>query len=159
MSERHRLLLLAARSAEELRAQLAVDDHMLLERDDVQRAPLSGPYRLAIVDADPRRLARARRIVESGAPWRGRNDIWFTASPLLGEGGRNVALIFPGIEQRFEPAVDDVAAHFRLPHRELAGSEQSVLQRSISLLAVGRLLDAALRRRHSTCRRCRTQYR
>jgi malonyl CoA-acyl carrier protein transacylase/phosphopantetheinyl transferase len=146
MSERHRLLLLAASTAQELRAQLAVDEQLLLERDDVQRAPSGGPYRLAIVDADTRRLTRARRIVEGGAPWRGRNDIWFTASPLLGEGGGSVALIFPGIEQRFEPVVDDVAAHFRLPRPELAGSEQSVLRRSISLLAVGRLLDAALRR-------------
>jgi malonyl CoA-acyl carrier protein transacylase/phosphopantetheinyl transferase len=146
MSERHRLLLLAAHSAEELRAQLAVDDQLLLERDDVQRAPSSGPYRLAILDADPRRLARARRIVAGSAPWRGRNDIWFTAAPLLGTGGGGVALIFPGIEQRFEPVVEDVAAHFRLPCPELAGSEQSVLQRSMSVLAVGRLLDGALRR-------------
>jgi malonyl CoA-acyl carrier protein transacylase/phosphopantetheinyl transferase len=146
MSERHRLLLLAANTVQELRAQLAVDEQVLLERDDVQRAPSGGPCRLAILDADPRRLTRARRIVESGVPWRGRNDIWFTTSSLLGEGGGGVALIFPGIEQRFEPVVDDVAAHFRLPRPELAGSEQSVLRRSISLLAVGRLLDAALRR-------------
>src|ERR1700724_1181928 len=146
MSERHRLLLLAARSAEELRAQLAVDDQLLLERDDVQRAPSGGPYRLAIVDADARRLSRARRIVEGRASWRGRNDIWFTASPLLGSIGGGVALIFPGIEQRFDPMVDDVASHFHLPRPELADSAESVLRRSISLLAVGRLLDAARRR-------------
>ena len=147
MSGRHRSLLLAAGSAEELRAQLAVDDDLLLDRDDVQRAPSGGgPYRLAIVDADARRLTRARRIVEGGAPWRGRNDIWFTASPLLREGRGSIALIFPGIEQRFEPVVDDVAVHFRLPRPEFAGSEESVLRRSISLLAVGRLLDAALHR-------------
>jgi malonyl CoA-acyl carrier protein transacylase/phosphopantetheinyl transferase len=146
MSECHRLLLLAASSAEDLRAQLAVDDQLLIQRDDVQHAPSSGPYRLAIVDADARRLARARRIIEGGAPWRGRNDIWFTALPLLGESGGSVALIFPGIEQRFDPIVDDVAAHFRLARPELAGNEDSVLRRSISLLAVGRLLDAALRR-------------
>jgi malonyl CoA-acyl carrier protein transacylase len=146
MSECHRLLLLAASSAEDLRAQLAVDDQLLIQRDDVQHAPSSGPYRLAIVDADARRLARARRIIEGGAPWRGRNDIWFTALPLLGERGGRVALIFPGIEQRFDPIVDDVAAHFRLARPELAGNEDSVLCRSISLLAVGRLLDAALRR-------------
>ena len=146
MSERHRLLLLAARSAEELRAQLAVNDQLLLERDDVQRAPSGGPYRLAIIDADARRLARARRIVEGDAPWRGRHDIWFTAAPLLEDGRGSVALIFPGVEQRFDPVVDDVAAHFRLPRPEIVGSEQSMLRRSISLLAVGRLLDAALRR-------------
>jgi malonyl CoA-acyl carrier protein transacylase/phosphopantetheinyl transferase len=146
MSEHHRLLLLAATSAQELRAQLAVDEQLLLERDDVQRAPSGGPYRLAVVDADTQRLTRARRIVEGGVPWRGRHDIWFTVSPLLGEGRGSVALIFPGIEQRFEPVLDDVAAHFRLPRPQLAGSEEAVLRRSISLLAAGRLLDAGLRR-------------
>jgi malonyl CoA-acyl carrier protein transacylase/phosphopantetheinyl transferase len=146
MSERHRLLLLAAGSAEELRAQLAVDDQLLVQRDDVQHAPVGGPYRLAIVDPDARRLSRARRIVEGGAPWRGRNDIWFTASPLAGVNGGGIALIFPGIEQRFEPMVDDVAAHFRLLRPEVAGNAESVLRRSISLLAVGRLLDTTLRR-------------
>jgi malonyl CoA-acyl carrier protein transacylase/phosphopantetheinyl transferase len=146
MSERHRLLLFAADSAQELHAQLTVDDQLLLARDDVQRAPTGGPYRLAIVDADARRLSRARRIVEGNAPWRGRNDIWFTASPLLGVNRSGVALIFPGIEQRFDPTVDDLAAHFHLPRPDLANSEASVLRRSISLLGVGGLLDTALRR-------------
>ena len=72
--------------------------------------------------------------------------MWYANAPLLGEGRGSVAFVFPGIEQRFEPVVDDVAAHFRLPRPELAGSERSVLEHSISLLAVGRLLDAALRR-------------
>ena len=146
MSERHRLLLLAGRSAEELRVQLAVNDQSLLERDDVQHAPSAAPYRLAIVDADARRLAHARRIVQGAASWRGRQDIWFTSAPLLGDNRGSVALIFPGVEQRFEPVIDDVVAHFRLPRPEIAGGEESVLRRSISLLAVGRLLDAALRR-------------
>ncbi|MDB5039997.1 MAG: Beta-ketoacyl synthase [Candidatus Eremiobacteraeota bacterium] len=146
MSERHRLLLLAARSADGLRAQLAHDDQHLIERDDVERVPAAGPYRLAIVDADARRLALARRVAGGDTPWRGRNDVWYANAPLLGEGRGSVAFVFPGIEQRFEPVVDDVAAHFRLPRPELAGSERSVLEHSISLLAVGRLLDAALRR-------------
>ena len=146
MSERHRLLLLAASSGDELRAQLAQDDRTLIERDDVAHAPGAGPYRLAIVDADARRLALARRVAGGDAPWRGRNDVWYSRASLLGAGGGTLAVVFPGIEQRFEPEIDDVAAHFRLPRPHVAGSEQSVLKRSISLLAVGRLLDEALRR-------------
>ncbi|HYZ17505.1 MAG TPA: acyltransferase domain-containing protein, partial [Candidatus Acidoferrum sp.] len=146
MSERHRLLLLAAPSPEALRAQLEVDDALLIARDDVDRPPSGGPVRLAIIDADARRLALARRLVRAQTPWRGRNDVWYSAAPLLGDGRGTIALLFPGIEQRFEPVVDDIASHFRLPAPDLAGSGDSVLQRSISLLAVGRLLDAALRR-------------
>lgn len=145
MRERHRLLLLAANTRDALRAQLEQDDRDLIERDDVGAAPAAGPYRLAIVDADARRLTLARRVAGGDTPWRGRNDVWYTGAPLLGAGGGTIALVFPGIEQRFAPVVDDVAAHFRLPHPELAGSERSVLQRAISLLAVGRLLDDVLR--------------
>jgi hypothetical protein len=146
MSERHRLLLLSGRSAEELRVQLAVNDQSLLERDDVQHVPSGGPYRLAIVDADARRLARARHILQGDAPWRGRQDIWFTSAPLLGQDRGSVALVFPGVEQRFDPVIDDIATHFRLPRPDFVSGDTSVLRRSISLLAVGRLLDAALRR-------------
>ncbi len=146
MNESGRLLLLAAHSRDGLLAQLAADDAALIARDDVDRAPPDGPLRLAIVDADARRLALARRLAAGETPWRGRNDVWYTPSPLLGEGRGTIALIFPGIEQRFEPAVVDVAAHFRLPMPELADSGDSVLRRAISLLSVGRLLDAALHR-------------
>jgi phosphopantetheinyl transferase len=139
MNECDRLLLVAARSAEDLRAQLAVDDRLLLERDDVGCVPSGGPYRLGIINADAKRLARARRILEGDAPWRGRHDIWFTVEPLLSEGRGSVAIVFPGVEQRFDPVVDDVASHFGLPAPELVGDDPSVLR-------VGRLLDTALRR-------------
>lgn len=144
----NRLLLLAGYSREELRAQLAADSQSLLERDDTdaQHSISGGPYRLAIVNADAQRLALAQRIVEGGTPWRGRKDIWFTSSPLIdGHEGR-VALIFPGLEQRFEPVLEDIATHFDLPCPDLANSRRSVREHSIALLAVGRLLDEALRR-------------
>jgi acyl transferase domain-containing protein len=141
-----RFLLFAGSCLEELQAQLAVDDQILLEWDNLHCPPPAGPYRLAIVNANAQRLALARRVVASGTPWRGRKDVWFTAFPLLGEGGERVAFLFPGLEQRFEPAIDDVAAHFGLPCPDLKGVEQSVREHSIALLGIGRLLDAALRR-------------
>ena len=146
MSERCRLLLLAGRNLEELRVQLAVDDQVLLKRNDSDCAPYGGPYRLALIDADAQRLARARQITETQECWKGRHDIWFTAAPLLGDNRGRLAFVFPGVEQRFDPAVDDVAMHFSLPRPELMGTEHSVLRRSISVLAVGRLLDTAVRR-------------
>src|ERR1700761_7629859 len=125
-----RLLLLTGRSREELREQLATDSQLLFERDDLQNQPPDGPYRLAILNADTRRLELAQRVVEGGVPWRGRKDVWFTTSSLLGEAGGSVALIFPGLEQRFEPMVEDVAAHFHLPNLDLTNSKISVRQHS-----------------------------
>ncbi|HTJ24633.1 MAG TPA: acyltransferase domain-containing protein, partial [Candidatus Limnocylindria bacterium] len=147
MVDGHRLLLLAGRDADELRTQLAADEAELLARDDAAHAPTGGPCRLAIVDPDARRLALARRVVERGAPWRGRNDVWFSATPLLGAGGGTIAFVFPGVEQRFEPVLDDIAAQLALPLPVLGGEELAVvLRRSIGLLGLGRFLDAALRR-------------
>lgn len=141
-----RILLFAGSSLRELQAQLAVDNQALLQRDDVHCPPSGGPYRLAIVNADAQRLELARRVLEKGTPWRGRKDLWFATLPLIGEDGGRVAFLFPGLEQRFGPLVEDVAAHFQLPCPDLSRAEHSVREHSIALLATGQLLDTALRK-------------
>jgi acyl transferase domain-containing protein len=141
-----RILLFAGSSLRELRAQLAVDDQALLQRDDIHCPPSGGPYRLAIVNANTQRLDLARRVVDKVTPSRGRKDVWFTTFPLIEERSGKVAFLFPGLEQRFEPAVEDVAAHFQLPCPDLKSAERSVREHSITLLATGQLLDTALRK-------------
>ena len=63
-----RILLFAGSSLRELRAQLAVDDQALLQRNDIQRPPSGGPYRLAIVNANAQRLDLARRSLAALRP-------------------------------------------------------------------------------------------
>ena len=140
-----RLLLFAARSPEELQAQL-FDREFLLQRDDIHSPPRGGPCRLAILNANEQRLALAHRLLQAGVPWRGRKDVWFTPRPVIEKGSDRVAFIFPGLEQRFDPALDDIAAHFDLPCPDLHDAGQSVRQHSIALLATGQFLDRALRR-------------
>ena len=135
-----RVLLLAGATTADLARQL--DDPGLLERADTHAA--GGPCRLAIVGADARRLDLARRIVAQGRPWRGRNDVWFTASPLLGPGRGRLAFVFPGLEQSFAPRVDDVADHFGLARPVL--NAEGLGEFGLRVVAVGRVLDAALRR-------------
>ncbi|MGH3934410.1 MAG: 4'-phosphopantetheinyl transferase superfamily protein [Pseudonocardiaceae bacterium] len=146
LSGAERVLLLAGSTAAELSRQLQQPDADLLDRDDTSAPPAGGPCRLAIVAPTARRLALTRRIVTQGTPWRGRDDVWFTATPLLPEPapGR-LAFIFPGLEQEFEPRVDDVADHFGLDRPDLSGTD--VLGRhGLGVFAVGRLLDTALRK-------------
>ncbi|MBV8542764.1 MAG: polyketide synthase dehydratase domain-containing protein [Pseudonocardiales bacterium] len=140
-----RVLLLAGRTPAELARQLEVPDAGLLDRDDVGAPPAGGPCRLAIVAPTARRLTLARRILEQGTPWRGREDIWFTAAPLRSASTPGqLAFVFPGLEQGFEPRVDDVADHFGLARPQLGDS--TVLGRhGLGVFTVGRLLDAALR--------------
>ncbi len=144
-SRPERVLLLAASTPTELARQLRVPDPDLLDRDDTSAPPGSGPCRLAIVAPTARQLTLARRIVEQGKPWRGRDDVWFTAAPLHPEPapGR-LAFVFPGLEQGFEPRTDDVADHFGLDRPNLG--DTAVLGRhGLGVFTVGRLLDAALR--------------
>ncbi|TVL88747.1 beta-ketoacyl synthase N-terminal-like domain-containing protein [Streptomyces sp. SAJ15] len=147
VSEPERVLALAAETADELAEVLAADDSTVLA------APRGdGPVRLGVVAPTGRRLALARRMVAAGRPWRGRNDIWFAPAPLLGGAapGR-LAFVFPGLEGEFEPRVDGVAEHFRLPPEAGGGRDGRVRvgdvgRHAIEVFAVGRLLDGALRR-------------
>ncbi|MGH3786765.1 MAG: 4'-phosphopantetheinyl transferase superfamily protein [Pseudonocardiaceae bacterium] len=140
-----RVLLLAGSTPTELARQLQMPDTGLLDRDDAGTPPAGGSCRLAIVAPTARRLGLARRIVGQGTPWRGRDDVWFTAAPLHPEPapGR-LAFLFPGLEERFEPRVDDVADHFGLDRPELG--DTAVLGRhGLGVFTVGRLLDTTLR--------------
>lgn len=145
-----RMLLLAAGTPAELARNLQAPDTALLDRDDAAAPPASGPCRLAIVAPTARRLALARRIVGQGMPWRGRDDIWFTTTPLKSEPGPGqLAFIFPGLEQGFDPRIDDVTDHFGLDRPDLA--DTAVLGwHGLGVFAVGQVLDTALRRLNIT---------
>ena len=139
-----RVLLLAGHDLADLAGQLAGSDESLLDRDDLGRAPTGGMCRLAVVDPNPTRLELARKVVARGRPWRGRNDVWFSATPLLADPAAKIAFLFPGIEQTFDPRVDGVAARFGLFDPTLGGTE-NLGHHGLGTVAVGRLLDAALR--------------
>ena len=137
------VLLLAAGSSEALAAQLAVPDADLLSRATTADPP-SGTCRLAIVAPTARRLDLARKVVERGRPWRGREDIWFTTQPLLTAPG-SLAFLFPGFEPESEsaPRVDEVADHLGLARPRLTGGD-TLHTRGADVVAVGRLLADAL---------------
>ena len=103
-----------------------------------------GGCRIGIVDPTTERLAASRKIVASGAPWRGGRDIWFSPSPLLAEGSGRIAFVFPGLEAELAADVGDVAAHFDLP--AAGGGTDDFLGRFIEIIRLGRLLHEALGR-------------
>jgi acyl transferase domain-containing protein/phosphopantetheinyl transferase len=140
-----RVLLLASETPAQLTRQLEVLDTALLDRDDTGTTPTGGPCRMAIVAPTARRLMLARRIVAQGRPWRGRDDIWFTTAPLHSSTApAQLAFVFPGLEQEFQPRTDDVADHFQLDRPRL-GDNAALGQHAIGVITIGRLLDDALR--------------
>ncbi|MFI1486158.1 beta-ketoacyl synthase N-terminal-like domain-containing protein [Streptomyces sp. NPDC020747] len=168
VAEQEQVLLLAADSPERLAALLEADDSAVLAAglDTGRTHPDAGRARLGIVAPTAKRLALARRAVAKGRAWHGRSDVWFTPSPLLGGGDETqlgggdennkcgkLAFVFPGLEGDFDPQVDDVAAHFGLPHipgptpsNEQAARVSDVGRHGFGVVGVGRLLDGALRR-------------
>ncbi|MEY9838148.1 beta-ketoacyl synthase N-terminal-like domain-containing protein [Streptacidiphilus sp. EB103A] len=154
VTEPELVLRLAADTPEQLAALLAADDSAVLAAGLPEQGGPAPRCRLAIVDPTAKRLELARRAVSRGRAWRGRNDVWFAPEPLLGagtSGGGRVAFLFPGLEGEFVPRVDDVADHFGLARPTsadgaTAGRVGDIGRHGVDVVAVGRLLDTALRR-------------
>lgn len=119
----------------------------------------AGPWRLAIIDPTPARVALARKVIGRGAPWRGRNDVWFTGTPLLAGGrrtgsgrepGGRLAFVFPGFEPEPGGAVDDVADFAGLdrpsPSRLTAphAPDEAIINQAIDIVSGNRVLAAGL---------------
>ncbi len=138
------VLLLGGRDAADLLAQLqGVGDAPATT--EAPRA--SGPARLAIVAPNERRLTLARKVLERGTPFRGRNDVWF--DPGAGDGGSEVAggkvaFLFPGVEPTFEPRVGDVADALGLAWPGLSEDVPALERQGRGIVQVGLLLDDAL---------------
>ncbi|MEY9944788.1 acyl transferase domain-containing protein/phosphopantetheinyl transferase (holo-ACP synthase) [Kitasatospora sp. GAS1066B] len=149
VTEPERVLYLAADGPEQLAELLAADDAALLGAGHPEPARDAPRRRVAIADPTAKRLALARRAVARGRSWRGRGDVWFTPQPQLGPGAAGrIAFLFPGLEGEFQPRVDDVADHFGLarPPAAQQAAVDDIGRHGVGVVAVGRLLDAALRR-------------
>ncbi|HWE87916.1 MAG TPA: acyltransferase domain-containing protein [Pseudonocardiaceae bacterium] len=135
--EPERILRLAAGSRDELLKLLAAATPDSSELVD------GGPaFRLGIVDPTAKRLTLARKVVDGGKHWRGRNDVWFSPAPLLTAPGAGIAFLFPGLEADFAPQIADVADWLGVPTPKL--DDSSIGRHAESLSAVGRLLARAL---------------
>jgi acyl transferase domain-containing protein/phosphopantetheinyl transferase (holo-ACP synthase) len=150
VAEPERVLRLAAATPEELAALLDREDSAVLAAGLDERFRVTEPCRLGIVDPTARRLKLARKAVGKGAPWRGRSDVWFSPSPMLGPAGGRTAFVFPGLEAEFEPRVAELAERFGLewPHgdEENGAKVGDVGRHGAAVFQLGRVLDAALRR-------------
>lgn len=135
------VLLLAGRDSADLLAQLGC----WRPGGDRLAVPIGGPARLAVVAPDERRLTLARKVLERGTPFRGRNDVWFDPDGLITAGAK-VAFLFPGVEPVFEPRVDDVADQFGIDWEGLPADLSTLQSQSRGIVTVGRLLAAALAR-------------
>jgi len=115
----------------------ATQQELLAALDGAASEP--GPWRLAVVDPTPERLAVARTAVESGRPRRGRDGISFAHDGLVADGGL-VAFVFPGVEPGFEPRLDG------LEDAPAVDTAEDLERRGLAVIQVGRALQRAAAR-------------
>ena len=141
--------LFAAKDAGELLAKLEGKQLLTKSATDL-------PCRLAVWNPTPDKIAKAIKIVQNGARWHGRHGIYYAPQGLLDAGGK-VAFVFPGIEAKFHPDVEETARHFSIDWSEfmytLAKSEENdtiakeALQgRGVGIILLSMLIDQALKR-------------
>ncbi|HEY4145730.1 acyltransferase domain-containing protein [Pinirhizobacter sp.] len=126
----------------------AADDIGTLARCVLQGPSLDTPlgeHRLALVDPTPERLAVASRIVARGVPHAGPRGIWFQPRGKHIASGK-CAFLFPGVDNRPLPNLDDVSRHFAGPPPPQPGIDPGdTLARSRQSMESGILLDHAMR--------------
>ena len=104
-----------------------------------------GILRAALVDPSPERLQVAARIVARGLPHNGPRGIWF-APPGHETPAGKCAFLFPGVDNRPPPRLNEVADRFPGPRRPLHTTDpRDVLASARQVMEGSILLNHAMR--------------
>jgi len=103
----------------------------------------SGNFRLAVFNPSPERLAKALKIVTKNSPWRNKQDIWYTNTPLLANNGK-IAFVFPGLDGLAGGEFKTVANYFNITLEENE-KQDGLLSEALKILNKSSVLDQALK--------------
>lgn len=103
MPKKDNVLILARPTHEELLSALQNNETAVGE----------GNFRVAVFDPTPARIEKATKIVAKNNPWRNKQDIWYTNTPLL-QNGEKVAFVFPGLDGLAKGEVESVSRYFNI---------------------------------------------
>ncbi|SEW09949.1 Acyl transferase domain-containing protein [Chryseobacterium wanjuense] len=103
MPKKDEVLILARPTHEELLTALQNNETAVGE----------GNFRVAIFEPTPARIEKATKIVAKNNPWRNKQDIWYTNTPLL-QNGEKVAFVFPGLDGLAKGEVESVSRYFNI---------------------------------------------
>jgi acyl transferase domain-containing protein/phosphopantetheinyl transferase len=131
--QKDEVLLLARQSNDALVTALETYDYSKGE----------GNFRIAVFNPTPERLKKATKIAAKNSPWRNKQDIWYTNSPLLNNGGK-VAFVFPGLDGLTGGEVVSVAEYFKIPI-EADTKTEGLLSEALRIFNKSRILDTALK--------------
>ena len=103
----------------------------------------TGNFRLVVFSPTTERLAKALKIVTKNSPWRNKQDIWYTNSPLLVNNGK-IAFVFPGLDGLAGGEFKTVAKYFNIETDENETAD-GLLSEALKILNKSSVLDQALK--------------
>ncbi|SHG28015.1 type I polyketide synthase [Chryseobacterium vrystaatense] len=103
-----------------------------------------GDYRIALFDPTPERIEKAIKIAAKDNPWRNKQDIWYTNTPLLKDGGK-IAFVFPGLDGLAKGEVDSVSRYFGLTE-PIETEGEGLLSDALGIFNKCSILDNALKK-------------
>ncbi|UWX61121.1 4'-phosphopantetheinyl transferase superfamily protein [Chryseobacterium oranimense] len=134
MPKKDRVLVLARPTHEELLSALKNNENRIGE----------GDYRIALFDPTPERIEKVTKIVAKDNPWRNKQDIWYTNTPLLKDGGK-IAFVFPGLDGLAKGEVDSVSRYFGLTE-PIETEGEGLLSDALGIFNKCSILDNALKK-------------
>lgn len=134
MPKKDRVLILARPTHEELLSALRNQETETGE----------GNYRVALFDPTPERIEKVIKIVAKDNPWRNKQDIWYTNTPLLKDGGK-VAFVFPGLDGLAKGEVESVSRYFGLTE-PIETEGEGLLNDALGIFNTCSILDGALKK-------------
>lgn len=134
MPKKDKVLILARPTHEALLSALQNNESTLGE----------GDYRIALFDPNPARIEKALKIVAKNNPWRNKQDIWYTNTPLL-QNGEKVAFVFPGLDGLAKGEIDSVSRYFNLT-APIETEGEGLLNDALNIFNKCSILDNSLKK-------------
>lgn len=134
MPKKDKVLILARPTHEELLTALQNNETTVGE----------GNFRVAIFEPTPARIEKATKIVAKNNPWRNKQDIWYTNTPLL-QNGEKVAFVFPGLDGLAKGEVESVSRYFNI-NAPIETEGEGLLNDALNIFNNCSILDNSLKR-------------
>ncbi len=134
MPKKDKVLILARPTHEELLSALQNNETAVGE----------GNFRLAIFEPTPARIEKATKIVAKNNPWRNKQDIWYTNTPLL-QNGEKIAFVFPGLDGLAKGEVESVSRYFNI-NAPIETEGEGLLNDALNIFNNCSILDNSLKK-------------
>ncbi len=134
MPKKDKVLILARPTHEELLTALQNNETAVGE----------GNFRLAIFEPTPARIEKATKIVAKNNPWRNKQDIWYTNTPLL-QNGEKVAFVFPGLDGLAKGELESVSRYFNI-NAPIETEGEGLLNDALNIFNNCSILDNSLKK-------------